>query len=147
MKIFNYTLILFLTLGMLSCSSSSSSDDIAPTVKFTSPSTDAANPTKITSGQIVTFKGTVSDNKEMKSITITDLVKKTKSVDDFILDFNTKLGTKKPASGIVLDKSTYDVNFTIETKPGAPAQEYTMTCKVIDSSDIPTEVKFYIKVD
>lgn len=147
MKILNYTLILLFTLGMLSCSSSSSSDETAPTVNFTNPSTDVANPTTITSGQTVMFKGTVSDNKKLKSITFTSLTEKAKSVNDFVTDFNEKLNSKKPNSAVVLDKAEYGVNFEIGTLGGAPANEYTLTCTVMDNSDNPTTKTFYIKVE
>ncbi len=147
MKILNCTLITLFTLGMLSCSSGGGSDKTAPEVKFTSPSTDAANPTTITSGQTVSFIGTVSDNKELESITFTNLSVKAKSVSEFITDFNEKLNSKKPSSASVLDKDEFGVNFAIETLAGAPANEYTMTCTVIDNSDNPTTKTFYIKVE
>jgi len=147
MKILNYALILLFTLGMLSCGSSGGgSDETAPTVSFTSPSTDAAHPTTITSGQTVNFKGTVSDNKEMKSITFSALTD-TKSVNEFIQDFNEQLNNKKPNSASVLDKDEYSMNFSIETLGGAPAEDYTLTCTVIDNSDNPTTKTFYIKVE
>ena len=148
MKILNYTLILVFALGLLSCGGGGGgSDETAPTVNFTSPSTNADSPTKITAGGTVTFKGTVSDNKKLESITFTNLGEKAKSVNDFILDFNEKLNSKKPSSGSVLDKSESAVNFAIETLAGAPANEYTMTCTVIDNSDNPTTKTFYIKVE
>jgi len=148
MKILNYALILLFTLGMLSCGSSGGgADETAPTANFTSPSTNAATPTTITAGGTVTFSGTVSDNKKMKSITFTNLSEKAKSVNDFILDFNEKLNSKKPGSASVLDKSESNINFSIETLAGAPANEYTLTCTVIDNSDNPTTKTFYIKVE
>ena len=144
MKILNYTLVLLFAFGMLSCSSSSSSDKEAPSVVFTSPTI----PTTITSGQTVTFTGVVSDNKELKSITFSDLTgSATKTVSDFITDFNEKLDKAKPSSTSVLDKDTYNVSFSIETLAGAPAATYTLTCTVIDSSDNPTNVTFYITVE
>jgi len=146
MKILNYTLILFFTLALFSCGGGGGSDKTAPTLNFESPSTDAANPTNITSGQTVTFIGLVSDNKELKSITFSDLTE-TKSVDDFIQDFNEKLNTNKPSSTSVLDKDEYRVNFSVETLGGAPAKDYTLTCTVMDNSDNPTTKKFYIKVE
>ncbi len=147
MKIFNYTLILFFTLGLFSCGGGGGSDKTAPTVNFTSPSTSASAPTTITSGQTVTFTGTVSDNKELKSITFTNLSEEAKSVSKFIQDFNEKLNSEKPNSASVLDKDEYSVSFSIETLGGAPANDYTLTCTVLDSSDNPKEVKFYIKVE
>lgn len=148
MKILNYALILCFSLTLLSCSSSSSSsDDTAPVLEFINPSTDSENPTTITSGQTVTFTGKVSDDKEMKSITFTNLGEKTKTVNQFVSDFNEKLNAAKPKSTSVLDKETYNVNFDIETLAGAPTSSYTMTCKVIDGSDNPKEVTFYINVE
>ena len=147
MKILNYTLILLFTFGLFSCGGGDDADKIAPTLSFTSPSTDAANPTTITSGQTINFVGTISDNKKLKSIRFTDLIIKAKSVDMFITDFNTKLDAVKPSSGVVLDKSKYDVNFSIETLASAPAQEYTLTCTVLDKSDNPETKTFYIKVE
>ncbi|MCZ4693417.1 DUF4625 domain-containing protein [Ancylomarina euxinus] len=148
MKILNYTLILIFALGLLSCGGGGGgSDETAPTVNFTSPSTNPDSPTTITAGQTLTFSGTVSDNKKLESITFTNLGEKAKSVNDFIVDFNEKLNSKKPSSGSVLDKSESAVNFTIETLAGAPANEYTMTCTVIDNSDNPTTKTFYIKVE
>tara|TARA_R110001583_G_scaffold1342_2_gene11029 strand:- start:24110 stop:24550 length:441 start_codon:yes stop_codon:yes gene_type:complete len=146
MKIFNYALILFFTLALFSCGGGGGSDKTAPSINFTSPSTSASAPTTITSGQTVTFSGTVSDNKELKSITFTSLTE-TKSVNDFIQDFNEQLNSKKPNSAAVLDKETYSVSFSIETLGGAPAADYTLTCTVIDNSDIPTTKTFYIKVE
>ncbi|WP_372641711.1 hypothetical protein [Ancylomarina sp.] len=148
MKILNYTLILIFALGLLSCGGGGDgADETAPEVKFTSPSTNAASPTTITAGQAVTFSGTLSDNKKLKSISFTNLGEKAKTVNDFILDFNEKLNSKKPSSGSVLDKSESAVSFAIETLAGAPANEYTMTCTVIDNSDNPTTKTFYIKVE
>ncbi|MGZ2368951.1 hypothetical protein ACXR6G_04135 [Ancylomarina sp. YFZ004] len=148
MKILNYALILLFTLGMLSCGGGGDdADETAPTVTFTSPSTDAANPTTITSGQTLTFSGKVSDNKKMKSITFTNLEAKTKSVNDFVQDFNEKLNSTKTNSVAVLDKSEFGISFAIETLAGAPANEYTMTCTVIDNSDNPTTKTLYIKVE
>ena len=148
MKIFNYTLILFFTLALFSCGGGGGgSDKTAPSINFAKPSTNAASPTTITSGQTVTFSGTVSDNKELKSITFTNLIVKAKSIDDFVQDFNEQLNSKKPNSTAVLDKETYSVNFSIETLGGAPAADYTLTCTVIDSSGNPKEVTFYIKVE
>ncbi|RXQ89047.1 DUF4625 domain-containing protein [Ancylomarina salipaludis] len=148
MKILNYALALLFTLGMLSCGGGGGgSDETAPTVNFTSPSTSASAPTTITAGQTVTFSGKISDNKELKSITFTNLAEKTKSVNDFIVDFNEKLNSKKPASASVLDKAEFNVNFLIETLAGAPANEYTLTCTVVDKSDNPTTKTFYIKVE
>jgi len=147
MKILNYALALLFTLGMLSCGGGGGgSDETAPTVTFTSPSTNASAPTKITAGQTIIFTGSISDNKELKSITFTNLAEKTKSVSDFLADFNGKLNSKKPASGSVLDKSEYNVNFSIETLAGAPANEYTLTCTVMDNSKNETTKTFYIKV-
>ena len=82
----------------------------------------------------------------MKSITFTDLIERTKSVNDFMKDFNTKLNSKLPSSGEVLDKEEYPVNFSIETLGGSPTQEYTLTCTVTDNSDNTTIKTFYIKV-
>ena len=149
MKILNYTLVLLFTFGMLSCGSSSSGpDETAPVVSFTSPSTNSANPTTITSGQTLTFTGVVSDNKEMESITFSDLTgSATKTVSDFITDFNEKLASEKPSSTSVLDKDSYNVGFSIETLAGAPAATYTLTCNVIDSSENPSTVTFYITVE
>jgi len=147
MKILNYALALLITLGMISCKSSSDSDNTAPTVDFTSPSPNPDSPTKITAGGTVNFTGTISDNKKLKSITFTNLAVGTKTVNDFLVDFNEKLSNKKPASASVLDKSEYNVNFSIETLAGAPANEYTMTCTVTDNSDNPTTKTFYIKVE
>ncbi|MRT94441.1 DUF4625 domain-containing protein [Ancylomarina sp. 16SWW S1-10-2] len=149
MKILNYTLILLFTFGMLSCSSSGGgSDETAPVVSFNSPSTSASAPTKIVSGATVSFTGTVSDNKELKSIAFSNISgSATKTVNDFITDFNAKLADEKPSSISVLDKETYNVGFSIETLAGAPAATYTMTCTVIDSSDNPTTVTFYITVE
>jgi len=147
MKIFNYALILFFSLALYSCGGGGGgSDKTAPLINFTSPSTSASSPTTIVSGQTVNFTGTVSDNKEMKSITFSALID-TKSVNDFIQDFNEKLNTKKPNSTSVLDKDELSVNFSIETLGGAPAKDYTLTCTVIDKSDNPTTKTFYIKVE
>ncbi len=146
MKILNFALILFFTLGMLSCGGGGSdSDKTAPSINFTSPSTNAASPTVITAGGTVTFSGTVSDNKELKSIGFSILGVKT--VNDFIQDFNDQLASKKPSSTSVLDKEEDRVNFSIETLAGAPAANYKLTCTVIDSSDNPTTVTFYITVE
>ena len=148
MKILNYTLILLFTLVILSCGGGGGgSDETAPIVNFTSPSTNAATPTTITAGGTIPFTGSLSDNKKMKSITFTNLQEKAKTVNDFILDFNEKLNSKKPGSASVLDKSESNVSFSIETLAGAPANEYTMTCTVIDNSDNPTTKTFYIKVE
>lgn len=148
MKIFNYTLILFFTLALYSCGGGGGdSDKTAPSINFTSPSTNSASPTTIVSGQTVNFTGTVSDNKELKSITFTNLIEKTKSINDFVQDFNEKLNSEKPNSAVVLDKDEYSVNFSVETLGGAPANEYTLTCTVIDNSDNPTTKTFYIKVE
>ncbi|MGZ2370417.1 hypothetical protein ACXR6G_11560 [Ancylomarina sp. YFZ004] len=122
-------------------------DETAPTVTFTSPSTNAASPTTITAGQTITFSGTVSDNQTMKLIAFSNLVQKTKSVSEFLQDFNEKLNAKKPNSASVLDKSELNVDFSIETLAGSPAGEYTLTCTVIDNSDNPTTKTFYIKVE
>ncbi len=148
MRFLNYALVLLFALGMLSCGSSGSDPDTtAPTVNFTSPSTNADAPTTITAGGTITFSGTLSDNAKMKSIAFTNLKEKAKTVNDFILDFNEKLNSKKPGSASVLDKSKSNVSFSIETLAGAPANEYTMTCTVIDNSDNPTTKTFYIKVE
>lgn len=149
MKILNYALILLFTLGMLSCGSSGGSDETAPKVDFTSPSTNVDIPTTITAGGTITFKGTVSDNKELKSIEFSSFEKKTKSVEDFIIDLNEKLNIAKTKSTSVLDKSEFTVDFSIETKAGAPAIDELLicTCTVIDNSDNPTTKTFYIKVE
>lgn len=131
---------------MLSCSSSSSSDETAPTVNFTSPSTDVANPTPHVSGASIQFKGVVSDNKELKSITFSALTQ-AKTVNEFISNFNEELNSKKPASGSVLDKSELNIDFSFETLGGAPATDYTLTCTVVDKSDNVTTKTFYIKVE
>ena len=148
MKILNYALILLFTLGMLSCGSSGGgSDETAPIIDFSSPSTNPSSPTVIAPEDIVNFIGTVSDNKELKSITFTDLIERTKSVSDFMKDFNVKLNSKTPSSGAVLDKEEYNVNFSIKTLAGAPAQEYTLTCTVVDNSENTITKTFYIKVE
>lgn len=121
-------------------------DHTAPTINFTSPSTNASAPTVITAGQTINFTGHVSDNQKLKSITFTDLSQRTKSVNDFIEDFNSKLNNSIPSSGAVIDKSEFEVNFSIETITGAPAGEYTLTCTVIDQSDNQTTKSFYFKV-
>ncbi len=147
MKILNYALILFFSLGMFSCHSSSS-DGTPPKVKFSSPKTTEAAPTVITAGQTVTFIGTVSDNKELKSITFSP-IPHVKTVNNFIDDFNEKLNKEKPSSGSVLDKSKFEVKFSIETLAGAPPTDkpLTCTCTVIDKSDNVTTKTFYIKVE
>jgi|GEM_PF-3588516 len=122
-------------------------DETVPVVNFASPSVDAYNPTIITAGGTVTFSGIVSDNQKMKSITFTDLTQRTKSVNDFLEDFNSKLNNKLPSSDVVIDKSEFEVNFSIETIAGAPAGEYTLTCTVIDQSDNQTTKTFYLKVE
>ena len=148
MKILNYVLILAFSLTLLSCGGGGSdSDKTKPVIKFTSPSTDAANPTKITSGQTVTFKGDVSDNDQMQSIVFSDLIVRAKTVSDFVEDFNKKLDSAKPNSNVVVDESKKPVAFSIETLAGAPAGEYTLTCTVTDKSNNQETVTFYIKVE
>lgn len=122
-------------------------DDTIPTVNFTSPSTDASAPTMVTAGYELPFIGSISDNHALKSITFTNLTQRTKSVNDFIQDFNEKFNSKKPSSGSVLDQTDYKVNFSIGTLAGAPAGEYTLTCTVVDKSDNATTKTFYIKVE
>jgi hypothetical protein len=146
MKIFNYTLILFVTLALFSCGGGSDSDGTAPEVKFTSPSTSASSPTLIGDGDVVNFVGTISDNKSLKSIVFTDLLEGTKSITDFKKDFNLKLNSKKPNSTSVLDKDKFSVNFSIDPLDGSPTKDYTLTCTVIDNSGNPTTKTFYIKV-
>ena len=98
MKILNYALALLFTLGMLSCGGGGGgSDETAPTVTFTSPSTNPSAPTEIVAGDIIKFSGTVSDNKELESITFTALIKRTKSVEEFMKDFNIKAYKKELA--------------------------------------------------
>lgn len=147
MKILNYALALLIALGMLSCKSSSDSDNTDPTVSFTSPSTDVNNPTLITDKTVtVAFKGSISDAGGLQSIAFSGL-SATKSVDDFVLDFNEKLDSKEASLGSVLDKSEFPINFTVEPLAGSPTKDYKLTCTVIDKSNNKTEVTFYIRVE
>ena len=151
MKLLNYALVLLFTFGMLSCGGGggggSDSDEIAPTVTFTSPSSDASAPTKYTAGQSVVFKASLSDNETLKSITFTELAQPTKTVPQFISDFNGKLGSVKTKDAAVVGKSAATVDFSVEVLAGAPIGIYTVSCKVTDDSDNPKTVKLYFEIE
>lgn len=151
MKILNYVLILAFSLTLFSCGGGGSdSDKTKPVITFTSPSTDSGNPTLVTDETVtIAFKGSISDNDELQSIKFSELVASstTKTVGDFVIDFNEKLNSKEAALGSVLTKSEFPINFTVEPKPGSPTKDYTLTCTVTDKSNNQETVTFYIKVE
>jgi len=146
MKLLNYALMLLFTLGMLSCGGGGDDpDETDPTVTFNSPSPNSASPTAVTAGQNLSFNISLKDNDKLQSIIFNAPV--TKSVNDFLSDFEAKLTNTVTSSASIVGKSEATVAFPVEVLAGAPPGVYTVTCVVKDVSDNSTTATAYFEVE
>jgi len=145
----NFIIVILLVLSMFGCGSDDSPpiDKIAPVVDFESPSTDKNQPTKLTAGGSIVFKGLISDETNLKSISFSELSLTTKTVDHFVADFNRKLSIAKPKASLVSDKKEDTFDFSIETLAGGLPNVYMLSCTVLDHSDNPTTVNLYFELE
>jgi len=145
MKLLNYALILLFTLGMLSCGGGGDDpDETAPTVTFVSPSPNSSSPTAVTAGQELPFNISLKDNEKLQSITFDAPV--TKSVNDFLTDFGSKLTTAITSSASIAGKSDATVTFNVGVLTGAPMGVYEVACNVTDASGNSTKATAYFEV-
>ena len=128
MKILNYALILFSTLALFSCGSSSDSDDMLPVIEINLSSSKTA-PTAIT-GDRFEIVIELSDNDNLKSISFEDPTG-LKHVSEFLPILKAALDAQESDK---LSGETKVVKIQLDDLDPVEPSKYTIICNVTDAS-------------
>ena len=138
MKILNYTLILFFSLGLFSCHSSSS-DGTPPEVNFTNLSMVEGVYTPITGDRFL-INIELSDNEDLKSISFEDPTG-LKSVLEFLPILKAALDAQESEE---LSGETKLVKIQLADLDPVEPSKYTIICNVKDASgNIATKTAYF----
>jgi hypothetical protein len=137
MKIFNYTLILFVTLALFSCHSSNS-DNILPVIEINLSSSKTV-PTEIT-GDRFEIIIELSDNEDLQSIHFEDPTG-VKHVSEFLPILKAALDAKESD---VLSGETKTVKIQLVDLSPVEPSKYTIICNVTDASgNLATKTAYF----